>query len=76
MLPYIKYGLMAWGFKCNIIIKAQKKAVKIICLEEYNAHTEPLFNKQNILNITDMLALLELKLYYKYLHMILPVYLI
>ena len=45
MLPYINYGLMAWGFNCNRIIKLQKKAVGIICLAKYNAHTELLLKK-------------------------------
>ena len=75
MLPYINCGLMVWGFSCNRIIKLQKKASRIICLIKYNAHTEPLFKKLKILNVTDMLKLHELKLYYKYVHTTLPVYL-
>ena len=75
MLPYINYGLMVWGFSCNRIIKLQKKAIRIICLTNYNAHTEPLFKKLKFLNVTDMLKLHELKLYYKYVHTTLPVYL-
>ena len=55
MLPYINYGLMVWGFSCNRIIKLQKKTIRIICLTNYNAHTEPLFKKLKILNVTDML---------------------
>ena len=57
MLPYINYGLMIWGFSCNRIIKLQKKAIRIIRLTQNNAHTEPLFKKLNILNVTDMLKL-------------------
>ena len=45
MLPYINYDLMVWLFSCNRIIKLQKKAIRIICLTKYNAHTEPLFKK-------------------------------
>ena len=33
-----------------------------------------IFKKLNILNVTDMLKLHELKLYYKHMHMTLPVY--
>ena len=75
MLPYINYGLMIWGFKCNRNIKLQKKAIRIICLSKYNSHTESLFKKLKILNVTDMLQLQELKCYYKYVHMKLPAYL-
>ena len=66
MLPYINYGLMALGFSCNRIIKLQKRAIRIICLPNKNAHTELLFRKLNILNVTDMLKLYELKLYYDF----------
>ena len=41
----------------------------------YPVHTKPLFKKLKILNVTDMLKLHELKLYYKYVHTTLPVYL-
>ena len=75
MLPYINCGLIVWGFSCNRIIKLQKKAIRIICLTKHNAHTELLFKKLKILNVTDMLKLHELKLYYKYVHTTLPVYL-
>ena len=75
MLPYINYSLMVWDFSCNRIINLQKKAIRIIFLTKYNAHTEPLFKKLKILNVTDMLKLHELKLYYKYVYTTLPVYL-
>ena len=75
MLPNMNHGLMVWGISCNRIIKLQKKAIRIICLTQYNAHTEPLFKKLKILNVTNMLKLHELKLYFKYVHTTLPVYL-
>ena len=66
---------MVWVFSCNRIFKLQKKAIRITYLTKYNAHTEPLFKKLKILNVTDMLKLHELKLYYKYVHTSLLVYL-
>ena len=66
---------MVWVFSCNRIFKLQKKAIRITYLTKYNAHTEPLFKKLKILNVTDMLKLHELKLYYKYVHASLLVYL-
>ena len=75
MLPYINCGLKVWSFSCNRIIKLQKKAIRIISSTKYNAHTEPLFKKLKLLNVTDMLKLHELKLHYKYVHTTLPVYL-
>jgi hypothetical protein len=74
MLPYINYGIMAWCLNCNKNIKLQGKN-RIIYLAKYNAHTDPLFKKLNILNVTNMLTLHELILYFNYAHMSLPVYL-
>ena len=36
---------MAWGFHSNIILKLQKKALRIITLSNYNSHSEPLYKK-------------------------------
>ena len=40
-----------------------------------NAHTEPLFKNLKLLKIEHILKLHELKLYYKFIHIRLPVYL-
>ena len=42
---------------------------------KYNAHTEPLFKCLKLLKIEHVLKLHELKLYYKFAHKKLPVYL-
>ena len=42
---------------------------------KYNAHTEPLFKNLKLLKIEHTLTLHELKLYYKFIHIRLPVYL-
>ena len=42
---------------------------------KYNAHTEPLFKNLKLLKIEHILKLHELKLYYKFIHIRLPVYL-
>ena len=52
-----------------------EKTIRILCLTKHDANTEPLFKKLKILNATDTLKLHELKLYYKYVHTTLPVYL-
>ena len=45
---HLSYGLLVWGNKSDKIYKFQKKAIRIINLGKYNAHTEPLFKKQYI----------------------------
>ena len=45
----------------------------IITCSKYNAHTEPLFKTLTLLTFTDLLKLRELKLYYKFIHKLLPI---
>ena len=75
MLPHLNYGMTLWGFKCERILKLQKKAARILSASKYNAHTEPLFKNLKLLKIEHILKLHELKLYYKFIHIRLPVYL-
>ena len=72
LLPHLNYCLMNWGFQDHRIGLIQKKAVRIITLSKYNAHTSPLCKKLNVLTVRDMHSLQELKCYYKYLHDTLP----
>ncbi len=44
----------------------KKKSVRIISLRKYNARTEPMFKQLQLLKITDIYILNELKFYYKY----------
>ena len=74
LLPHINYCLTTWGYQCNRLQKRQKRAIRIITLSKYNDHTAPLFKKLNLLTIKDILALQELKLYYKFIHNNLPPY--
>ena len=68
MLPHLNYGITLWGFKCERILKLQKKAARILSASKYNAHTEPLFKNLKLLKIEHILKLHELKLYYKFIH--------
>ena len=74
ILPYLNFGILSWGYKCERIIKLQKKAVRIISLSKYNAHTEPIFKMLQLLKVTDILRQQELKLYYKFKQGNLPIY--
>ncbi len=63
---------MLWGYSCLRIEKLQKKAVRIISLSKYNAHTEPILKHLKLLKVGDILKLQTLKLYYKFKHKLLP----
>jgi len=55
---HINYGLALWGSASkkyiNKIWIQQKKAIRIIAKEKYNAHTNNLFSKFKILKLLDM----------------------
>ena len=57
ILPYINYGIIAWGNACKgdleNIYKLQKKAVRILSNSNYLSHSAPLFKKHNLLNVYD-----------------------
>ena len=76
ILSHINYCITVWGYKGNRILIIQKKAVRIITLNRYNSHTEPLFKTLEILKIDDLLKVHGLKNFYKYRNGILPVYLL
>ena len=73
LMPHLNYCLLVWGFNQERISKLQKRAIRIITLSKYNAHTSPLFKMLNLLTINDMHSIQELKFYYKFLHNLLPV---
>ena len=72
ILPHFTYGILAWGNKTDKLLKIQKRAVRTITLNKYNAHTEPLFKRLEILKIHDLYKLNILKFYFKYKHSELP----
>ena len=43
ILPRINHGLLVWGYENEKIFKLQKKAIRLISLAKYNAHTESAF---------------------------------
>ena len=55
---HLEYACIAWGSnsskKLDKIAKLQKKAVRIITNSKYNAHTDPIFGKLNILKFDDL----------------------
>jgi endonuclease/exonuclease/phosphatase family metal-dependent hydrolase len=74
ILPHLNYGLLVWGLKSIKLLKLQKRSVRTIVDAKYNAHTEPIFKSLQLLKVTDLCALQELKFAYKLLNKTLPLY--
>ena len=74
ILPHLNYGILVWGHNTERILKLQKKTVRIITRNKYNAHTEPLFRSQGMLKIDDIYKLNILKFYFLYKKSQLPSY--
>ncbi len=64
-----------WGYKCERLTKLQKCIIRIISLDKYNSHTEPIFKSLKLLKLNDILKLQELKFHYKFENSKLPCYL-
>ena len=66
ILSQLHYGILCWGFYGKKLFKMQKKAVRVIAHEKYNAHTDPIFKKYKLLKLDDIFKLQCLKFYYRY----------
>ena len=76
VLSDINYCILAWGYASGRLERILKKCIRVVSNSKYNAHTEPLYKKLELLKLKDILVLIELKFYYKYKHQHLPNYFI
>ena len=74
IVPHLQYGILAWGFKFNRVFKLQKRAVRIISHNKYNAHSDPIFRDLKLLKIKDIFHLGLLKFQFKLANNSLPSY--
>ena len=74
ILPHLNYGILAWGHQAKRLNLIQKRAVRILTASKYNSHTEPLFKQTNILKVSDICTLNEIKFFYKLINKQLPQY--
>ena len=74
LMSHLNFGSLLWGYDRNRLIKHQKRIIRIIGRSKYNSHTHPLFKKLFILKLPDIVSLNALKICYKYLKNVTPVY--
>ena len=65
ILSHLHYGILCWGFNSNKLFRLQKKAIRVIAKQKYNAHTDPLFKKYKLLKIEDIFKTQSLKFLHK-----------
>ena len=70
----LTYCILAWGFNYQRIVKIQRRFMRIISLNRYNTHTEPLFKWLKLLSIKYLFDLSCLKFVYKFKQAYLPNY--
>ena len=70
----MNFGLLICGYNGKRIFALQKKVITLIMNQKYNAHTDPLFKKLNILKCKDIFELCQLEFYNKYMNHELPLY--
>ena len=72
ILPHLQFGITYWGFETSRILKLQKRAMRIMTLSKYNAHTEPLFKELKLLKVKDIFDVQCMKFWYKFTNGLLP----
>jgi hypothetical protein len=74
ILPHLTYGILIWGVNANELLRQQKKAIRVVTNSRFNAHTQPLMKKYELLNVTDLFKLRQLNFYYRLRNHMLPPY--
>ena len=74
--PHLTYGIEVWGNAASVhtlpLFRLQKKIVRIICMSNYRAPSEPLFNELQLLTLSKIYKYRVLFLMYKFVNNALP----
>ena len=73
-LPYLFQTILVWGHDSGRVFKLQKRAIRLVFKEKYNAHTDKIFKTNLMLKFPDIYKLSVLKFYHKYVNKQLPAY--
>ena len=72
-MSHFQFCITALEYSCYRLLK---RAIWIVTLSKYNAHTDPLFKPNKLMKIEDISKIQCLVLYYRYRNVILPKYLL
>ena len=74
ILSHLLFAITSWGFEWERLSKLQKRAIRIITNNKYNAHTDPLFKSLKLLKIKDIFDAQCMKIWYKFVNNNVPTY--
>jgi len=73
---HLIYAIQVWSCcspsLLNGLFKLQKSAIRIICNVSYNEHTEPLFKKEDILPLPDLVSFFKIQFIQRFTQQFLP----
>ena len=62
----LQFSITSWGFECERLSKLQKRGIRIMTNNKYNAHTDPLFKSLKLLKIKDIFDVQCMKIWYRF----------
>ena len=74
ILSHLQFAITSWGFEWERLSKLQKRAIRIMTIGKYNAHTDPLFKSLKLLKIKDIFDVQCMKFWYKFVNNNVPTY--
>lgn len=74
ILSHLHFGILAWGYDSDKLLKLQKKAIRVMSNSKYNSHTDPIFKSMKLLKVTDIFQIQKIKFYHKFLNNNIPKY--
>ena len=67
---HLIYAIQVWSCctqkLINDLFKLQKSAIRIICNVNYNSHTEPLFKREDILPLPDLISFFKVQFMHRF----------
>ena len=62
----LQFAITSWEFECERLSKLQKRGIRIMTNDKYNAHTDPLFKNLKLLKNKDIFDVQCIKICYSF----------
>ena len=74
IFSHLQFDITCWNFEWNKILKLQKRALRIMTISKYNAHSDPLFKELEMMKVSDIFDVQCMKFWCKSVNKSLPEY--